>query len=93
MSKNPQDRIAEIDEMLAKKSKQLEQLKAQKRRYEQQIKEKERKERTHRLIELGATIEHIFGRKLTTEDIDLIKKYLPMIIEQHQKEQENKTKN
>lgn len=64
--KTDAERLAEID-------KKLEQLKAQKQSLIAREKEKERKERTHRLIQIGAEIESRL--KLSVEDTKSLCEY------------------
>ncbi|NRF95787.1 DUF3847 domain-containing protein [Paenibacillus frigoriresistens] len=50
------------EEKLAELNKKMEQLKAQKQRVQAQLSQKERKERTRRLIQVGAIFERQFPR-------------------------------
>ncbi|OMD08213.1 hypothetical protein [Paenibacillus odorifer] len=52
--RSPEERVAEIE-------KKMEQLKAKKQQLEEQVSQKERKERTRRLIQIGAIMESNFG--------------------------------
>ncbi|NBD28375.1 DUF3847 domain-containing protein, partial [Paenibacillus sp. T1] len=53
--KTPEERLAELN-------KKMEQLKAQKQRVQAQLSQKERKERTRRLIQVGAIFESQFPK-------------------------------
>lgn len=53
--RSPEERLAELN-------KKMEQLKAQKQRVQAQLNQKERKERTRRLIQVGAIFEKHFPR-------------------------------
>jgi len=63
--KSYEERLKELDE-------QMEQIKARKQQVASRIKEKERKERTKRLIEVGAIFESYFGKGLTKEEAEKI---------------------
>lgn len=66
-STNREERLAEID-------KKIDQMKAQKRAILNRQKESEKKARTHRLIEIGATMESALG-------ITISKEMLPTLLE------------
>lgn len=53
-NKSPNERLAELDE-------KMKQLRAQKRALQNRAKEEARKKRTHRLIEIGGTVEKYAG--------------------------------
>lgn len=53
--KSPEERLAELN-------KKMEQLKAQKQRVQAQVNQKERKDRTRRLIQVGAIFENQFPK-------------------------------
>lgn len=53
--RSPEERLAELN-------KKMEQLKAQKQRVQAQLSQKERKERTRRLIQIGAIFEKQFPK-------------------------------
>lgn len=56
------------DERIADLQKRQEQLKAQEKALKKRQSEEERKKRTRRLIELGATVESVLERATTDED-------------------------
>lgn len=56
------------DERIADLQKRQEQLKAQEKALKKRQSEEERKKRTRRLIELGATVESVLERPTTDED-------------------------
>lgn len=68
--KKPEERLGDLDERIkqieAEKNQKIKQLEAQKKQLEAKIKDKERKERTRKLIQIGA----IFG-KLGIDEIDI----------------------
>lgn len=66
-TKNPEERLAELD-------KKLDQIKAQKRALQNRAKTEERKARTKRLIEIGATLESAL-------EIEITKDMLPTLLE------------
>jgi len=71
-------------ERLLELEKKLEQLKARKQQVESRMKEKERKERTRRLIQVGA----IFEKYFDIEDVDQAEKIafgMKGIVEKHRK--------
>lgn len=65
--------IAELENLkqnfIAKKMARIEKLEVRLHRLEARQKSAARRERAHRLIELGAELEHIAGRKLTVDDL------------------------
>lgn len=67
--KSTEVRIAELDE-------KIKQIKAQKRNILNRQRTEERKKRTKRLIEVGATVESVLGRAITREDLPKLKDFL-----------------
>lgn len=65
-----------IDEKLAELEEQKNQLKEKEKRLKAQQKEQERKARTKRLIEVGATVESVLGRPINKEDLPKLKMFL-----------------
>lgn len=65
-----------IDEKLAELEEQKNQLKEKEKRLRAQQKEQERKARTKRLIEVGATVESVLGRPINKEDLSKLKTFL-----------------
>ena len=63
--KTEEERLKELDE-------QMEKIKARKQKIESQLRTKERKERTRRLIQLGAIFESYFGKGLDEEEAEKI---------------------
>lgn len=64
------------DEKIAEYELKIKQLQAQKRALINKAKEEERKARTKRLIEVGATVESVLGRPITQEELPLLKSFL-----------------
>ncbi len=58
-----------IEEQLKALEEKEQVLKARKQQLISKSKEKERKERTHRLIEVGGAVESVLGRPITKEDL------------------------
>lgn len=68
-TRTPEERLAELDE-------KMNQLKAQKRALQNRAKAEERKKRTRRLIEVGATVEKYAGEITDLGGFDAyVKKY------------------
>lgn len=63
--KTEEERLKELDE-------QIEKIKARKQKIESQLRTKERKERTRRLIQVGAIFESYFGKGLDEEEAEKI---------------------
>lgn len=63
--KTEEERLKELDE-------QMEKIKARKQKIESQLRTKERKERTRRLIQVGAIFESYFGKGLDEEEAEKI---------------------
>lgn len=64
-----EERIAELD-------KKLDQIKAQKRALLARQSAEERKKRTKRLIEIGASVESALGREITKEELPELMNFL-----------------
>lgn len=64
------------EERLAELQERQKQLKAQERKLKAQHSQAERKERTKRLIEVGATVESVLGRPISKEDLPKLKAFL-----------------
>lgn len=64
-----EERISDID-------KKMEQLKAQKRALQARQSKEERKKRTKRLIEVGATVEKVLGRPIEHEELPKLLAFL-----------------
>lgn len=64
-----EERLADID-------KKMEQLKAQKRALQARQSAEERKKRTKRLIEVGATVEKVLGRPIEQEELPKLLNFL-----------------
>jgi len=77
--RSPEERLADLN-------KKMEQLKAQKQRVQAQLNQKERKERTRRLIQIGAIFEKQFPRMadLTLEQVSVLATELERIVKEHQ---------
>lgn len=65
-----------IDEKLAELEVQKNQLKEKEKRLKAQQKEQDRKARTKRLIEIGATVENVLGRPIYNDDLPKLKAFL-----------------
>ena len=61
MRKTAEEKIREIESKEEELRKKKAQLEARKKQLEYQLKERQRKERTHRLITIGAIFEHHWG--------------------------------
>ena len=77
--KTPEERLAELN-------KKMEQLKAQKQRVQAQLSQKERKERTRRLIQVGAIFESQFPKMadFTLEQVSELAAELGRLVKEHQ---------
>lgn len=75
------------EEKLAELNKKLEQLKAQKQRVQAQLNQKERKERTRRLIQIGAIFEKYFDLR-SVEDAEAMAKQLRQLANKSEDENE-----
>lgn len=64
-----EERISDID-------KKMEQLKAQKRALQARQSKEERKKRTKRLIEVGATVEKVLGRPIEHDELPKLLNFL-----------------
>ena len=71
-----QQEVAYIDEKLLRTEQKEKQLQARCRKKENEIKYKNRKQRTHRLIEIGAEVESILGRQIPKEDLPAFREYM-----------------
>ena len=72
-----------LEERALEKQKQLDKLLEKVKHYEAQIKQlddrkkdEDRRRRTHRLIEIGATVESVLGRPIEKEDLPLLIRFL-----------------
>lgn len=85
--RSPEERLAELN-------KKMEQLKAQKQRVQAQVSQKERKERTRRLIQVGAIFEKEFPKiaDLTLEQVGKLANALGELVKETKEAQaaENK---
>lgn len=68
--------MATVEERIEKLKKRQAELKAQEKKLLAQQSQKERKERTKRLIEVGATVEAVLGRPITKDDLPLLFNFL-----------------
>lgn len=64
------------EEQLADIQKKIEQLKAKEKQIKARHSQEERKARTKRLIEVGATVESVLGRSIEKEDLPKLKSFL-----------------
>lgn len=69
MAKTDEERIAELDE-------QIRQMQARKKAIQQRMAQAERKARTKRLIEIGATVEGVLGREIWHDDLPKLASFL-----------------
>lgn len=65
-----------IDERIAKLQEKQKQLKAQEKALKAKQSAEERKKRTKRLIEVGATVESVLGRPIEQFDLPKLKEFL-----------------
>lgn len=68
--------MANIDERIAELDKRQEQLQARKKKLLAQKNQKERKARTKRLIEIGASVESVLGKSIEKEDLPKLINFL-----------------
>lgn len=68
--------MATVEERIEKLKKRQAELKAQEKKLLAQQSQKERKERTKRLIEIGATVESVLGRPITKDELPLLSNFL-----------------
>jgi hypothetical protein len=71
------------EEKLAELNKKMEQLKAQKQRVQALLNQKERKERTRRLIQMGAIFEKYFNLQ-SLEDAEIMAKQLLQLAQKNE---------
>ncbi len=64
------------EEQLAEIQKKMAQLKAKEKQIKARHSQEERKARTKRLIEVGATVESVLGRPIEKEDLPKLKAFL-----------------
>lgn len=83
VKRTPDEKIAAIND-------KLEKLKEQKRKLESRVKAAERKERTKRLIQIGAEVEAYAG---TITDLEALKEYLKQYGYAIRNTQKNQTEN
>ena len=65
-----------IDERISELQEKQKQLKEQEKKLKAQQSQAERKNRTKRLIEVGATVESVLGKPISKEDLPKLKKFL-----------------
>ena len=65
-----------IDERISELQDKQRQLKEQEKKLRAQQSQAERKARTKRLIEIGATVESVFGKPIEKEDLPKLKNFL-----------------
>ena len=65
-----------IDERISELQEKQKQLKEQEKKLRAQQSQAERKARTKRLIEIGATVESVFGKPIEKEDLPKLKNFL-----------------
>lgn len=65
-------------EQIENYDKRIAELQERKKRLLQAEKQKERKERNHRLIEVGATVESVLGNPIKKEDLIKLKSFLEL---------------
>lgn len=65
-----------IDERISELQEKQKQLKEQEKKLRAQQSQTERKARTKRLIEIGATVENVLGRPITKDDLPKLKSFL-----------------
>ena len=71
-----EERLQSINAKLTTEMQKLSELEKQRDALEKSIAEKKRKDRNHRLIQLGGVIEHYLGRDTTDDDIHLLSAFL-----------------
>jgi hypothetical protein len=65
-----------IDERISELQEKQKQLKEQERKLKAQQSQAERKKRTKRLIEIGATVESVLGKSINENDLPKLKEFL-----------------
>ena len=65
-----------IDERISELQEKQRQLKEQEKKLRAQQSQTERKARTKRLIEIGATVESVLGKPITKDDLPKLKSFL-----------------
>lgn len=65
-----------IDERILELQEKQKQLKEQEKKLKAKQSQSERKERTKRLIEIGATVENVLGKSICKEDLPKLKDFL-----------------
>ena len=65
-----------IEERISELQEKQKQLKEQEKKLKAKQSQSERKERTKRLIEVGATVESVLGQPITKEDLPKLKAFL-----------------
>ena len=65
-----------IDERISELQEKQRQLKEQEKKLRAQQSQTERKARTKRLIEIGATVENVLGKPITKDDLPKLKSFL-----------------
>jgi len=65
-----------IDERISELQEKQKQLKEQEKKLRAQQSQAERKARTKRLIEIGATVESVLGNPITKDDLPKLKSFL-----------------
>jgi hypothetical protein len=71
-----QQEVADLDEKLLLTEQKKKQLEARYRKKENEIRSRERKQRNHRLISIGAEVESVLGRQISKEELPAFREYL-----------------
>ena len=74
--KNIDDRLKALEAEAAELEKKRMQLKAKQRELNKSIMERNRRDRAHRLIEIGAAVESVYGSEISHDEIKLLIAYL-----------------
>lgn len=68
--------IEQLDEKIQREEAREQILQARHRKKENEIRFQERKQRTHRLISIGAEVESVLGRQIPKEDLHAFREYM-----------------
>ena len=71
-----QQEVRRLDERIQDEDVKMQALQAQYRKKENKNRSRERSQRTHRLIEIGAEVESVMGRQIPKEELPVFREYL-----------------
>lgn len=76
MTEQKETRVERLDRQIAVLNQKQKKLQTERNEKAREIKKLERKQRNHRLIRIGAVVEHELGRPLTDRDVDTFSELL-----------------